>query len=185
MAPDGISSDPDNWDPFKDCTSFEMADFLFRRNQMPATQINEFFDLWAVNREPPFANHDDLYSTIDSIPLGNVPWSSLTVKYDGDIPADEEEVPPWMDAEYEVWYQDPQSVFRCQLGNPDFKDEINYAAIQEFDSDGQQTWSDFMTGKWAWKQSVCVSLVVLAIITDWSPRTRLLRMNKPTEDFLS
>ncbi|KAF8220598.1 hypothetical protein L208DRAFT_1332861, partial [Tricholoma matsutake] len=45
MAPDGVSSDPDNWDPFKDHTSFEMANFLFRRNQMPATQIDELFDL--------------------------------------------------------------------------------------------------------------------------------------------
>ena len=29
MAPDGVSLDPDHWDPFKDHTSFKMAEFLF------------------------------------------------------------------------------------------------------------------------------------------------------------
>ena len=73
---------------------------------MPGTQVNVLFDLWAASgkndTEPPFASHNDLYETIDSIELGDLPWICFTVKYSGPLLVGEFMAPTWMMTEYEV-----------------------------------------------------------------------------------
>lgn len=59
--------------------------------------------------------------------------------------------------EYEVWYRDLRVVIRNQLANPDFKNEIDYAPVQEFGSNGERRWKNFMSGNWAWSNAVRVS----------------------------
>jgi hypothetical protein len=76
------------------------------------------------NDDPPFAAHQDVYDTIDEIPIGGVPWQSFTFIYDGPKP---EDAPKWMDAEYTVWYQDPHKLFLNMLKNPDFEKAFDYA----------------------------------------------------------
>ena len=93
--------------PFRNRVEFEAAEFLFCKDQMSASHIDALLDLWAAtlekhNDHPPFANHRDLYQTIDSIPLGDVPWQSFAVKFCGDKP--DVNVPPWMNGSYDVWY---------------------------------------------------------------------------------
>jgi hypothetical protein len=145
----------DDFAPYDSRVEFEIADFLFRRNQMPGTDIDELMDLWNTFHpveDPPFAGHDDLYDTIDSTLLGDVPWESFSVKYLGTIP--DTNVPPWMLASYDVWFRDPQKILDNQLCNPDFNHEIDYAAKQVFGEDGQRKYQDLMSGQWAWNQSV-------------------------------
>jgi len=53
---------------------------------MSAKNINTLLDLWAAtllkhHDSPPFANHSDLYETIDSTPLGSVLWQSFSLTY--------------------------------------------------------------------------------------------------------
>ena len=144
------------WDPFHNRAQFEIADFLYRRNQMPGIQIDVLFDLWAASddaMEPPFANHEHLYETIDSIQVGDLPWICFTVKYNGPLPA-VGEVPTWMTAEYEVWCRDLRLLMSGQLANPDFDGEIDYTPLQTFGPTGKREWSNVMTGNWAWKQAV-------------------------------
>ena len=67
---------------------FEVADFLYRRNQMSGGDTDFIFHLWAAslaahNDTPPFKNHAEMYETIDSTPVGDVPWESFTLEYDG------------------------------------------------------------------------------------------------------
>ena len=54
-----------------------MADFIYCRNQMPADQIDDLMDIWAATlpagSDPPFADHDDIYDTINKIAIGEVP----------------------------------------------------------------------------------------------------------------
>ncbi|KAH7905023.1 hypothetical protein BJ138DRAFT_1138389 [Hygrophoropsis aurantiaca] len=110
----------------------------------------------AWRAKPPFRSHEDMYTTINSIKHGEVPWESLTVTYrdpnnpDGEIPVDS---PSWMHGEYEVWYRNPRELLRNQLSNPDFKDEFDYAPRHVFGDDDNRIWSDFMAGNWAWKQA--------------------------------
>ncbi|KAH7903406.1 hypothetical protein BJ138DRAFT_1120420 [Hygrophoropsis aurantiaca] len=121
----------DSWAPFNDRSHFELADFLFQRNQMPGAQVDGLMHILAAlyNTPPLYQGHNDLYDTIDSIPHGEVPWESLTVKYhdpnnpDGDLNPNS---PPWMHAEYDVWFRNPRELLRNQLSNPDFDGEFDY-----------------------------------------------------------
>lgn len=71
------------------------------------------------------------------------------------MPDNEEDIPPWMLEEYEVWYRNPRVVLRNQLANPDFKDKIDYAPVREFDENGERRWKNVMSGNWAWNNAVC------------------------------
>jgi hypothetical protein len=102
-------------------------------------------------QDPPFADHTDLYSTIDAIQQGDVPWESFSVQYSGPLP--EGEVPEWMTQKYEVWFRSPLGIFEKQLANPDFKDEIDWAPKRIF-KDGKRQFVDLFSGNWAWKQAV-------------------------------
>ena len=73
---------------------------------MSAGNFDILFQLWAASLAPyndalPFASHSDLCKTIDSMPIGGIPWRSITLSYNGMKP---ENAPPWMQAEYTVWY---------------------------------------------------------------------------------
>ena len=89
---------------------------------MSAGDIDFILQLWAAfltahHESPPFSNHTEMYSAIDSTPLGDVPWESFSLEYD-------------------VWFQDPLGLVHKILSNPDFRDEIDYALVQEYNSNG-------------------------------------------------
>jgi hypothetical protein len=76
---------------------------------MLAGDIDVLLDLWAASLfchgdHPPYADHIDVNETIDSIPHGDVHWQSFTTMYNGERPQNGEDVPLWMDAEYDVWF---------------------------------------------------------------------------------
>jgi len=125
---------------------------------MSAGDIDQLLTLWAASLVqhddlPPFSNHADLYQTIDSTLLGDVPWESFSLKYNGVLPQGEK--PSWMTSEYDIWFRDPRAVVRNLISNPDFKGEFDYAPYQEYDTNGNHRFQDFMSGNWAWKQAVC------------------------------
>ncbi|KAF8267186.1 hypothetical protein EI94DRAFT_1841881 [Lactarius quietus] len=100
----------------------------------------------------PFQNHKNMYQTIDRTPLGDIPWSSFSLQYNGEKPMDK--VPQRMDASYEICYCDPHTVIHSILGHPDFKDDMDYVPYCEYDaSTGEWLWQDFMSGDWAWIQA--------------------------------
>ena len=77
---------------------------------MSAGNIDFISSLWAAslahhNDVPLFKNTKAMYNTIDSTPLGDVPWQSFTLNYNGNLP--DGKVPPsWMEVNYGVWYRD-------------------------------------------------------------------------------
>lgn len=124
---------------------------------MSGKKIDELMDIWAAFNEgdtsPPFANSKDLYDVIDAIEVGDVAWQSFSVKYNGEIP--EGSTPPtWKTSAFEVWYRNPLQVLEGQLGNRDFKTELDFAPKQVFAKNGKRQYSDFMSGNWAWDQAV-------------------------------
>ncbi|KAM6496272.1 hypothetical protein JOM56_008978 [Amanita muscaria] len=163
LPPDSMPPSPEpaitGWEfqPFADHAEFSLAEFLYTRNQTPAMQIDRLMDIWACKTPetgPPFADHKDLYDAIDSIELGDAPWQSFAVSYSGDLPSDEDfELPPWMTAEYEVWYRNPLAVLENQLANPVFKGHFHAAPYREWNSAGERVWGDVMSGNWAWRQA--------------------------------
>lgn len=96
--PRNLDGGPHNWMPYDNRLQFEVTNFLFRRNQMSAGDINFILGLWEAslavhNDEPPFSNATDLYNTIDSTPLGDLAWESFSLQYNGTQPASN--IPSW------------------------------------------------------------------------------------------
>lgn len=159
MPPPPRDSDrgPDDWTPYNNRLEFEVADFLYRRNQMSAGNINTLLALWAAslaihNDEPPFSDTAQMYNTIDSIPLGDIPWESFSLQYNGIKP--EDDIPSWMEADYDVWFRNARTLVHNMLSNPDFKSDFDLAPLQERTADGTHRFCNFMSGNWAWKQAV-------------------------------
>lgn len=67
----------------------------------------------------------------------------------------EQDVPPWMSADYDVWYRDPRLVAQNMLSNPDFDSEIDYQPYKEYVSGDNRRYSNLFSGDWAWNQAVC------------------------------
>jgi hypothetical protein len=138
---------------------------------MSASNIDQLLNLWAASLlphqdQPPFRDHNDLYKTIDAIPLGDVPWKSFSMSYTGELP-NNHEVPTWMESEFDVWYRNPHTVVHNMLANLDFKDQMDYAPYHEFETDGEQRYQDMMSGEWAWRQVVhhlCLDLTSLPLM---------------------
>src|SRR5271156_4579388 len=109
---------PDDWTPYRNRVEFETAEFLYCRTQMSASNIDTLLDLWASsllnhNDTPPFANHSDLYNTIDSTPIGDIPWQNFSLKYNEELSDDA--VPQWVTEEYEVWFRDPHLIIKNMI----------------------------------------------------------------------
>ncbi len=58
----------------------------------------------------------------------------------------------------EMWYHDPLKIVRELLGNPIFKDVMQYMPIQLFmGADGkEQVFNEMWTGEWWWRIQVCI-----------------------------
>lgn len=156
---------PNDWTPYENRTQFETAEFLYTQNQMSAGDINDLLKLWEAslavhNDKPPFLSERHLYDTIDATRLGDVKWEAFRLSYDEILPqaaqADDDGVPPWMTSKYEVWFRNPHALVKNMLSNPDFKDGFDYAPFQEYDSDRNHRFQDFMSGNWSWRQAVRV-----------------------------
>ncbi|KAK0449354.1 hypothetical protein EV421DRAFT_1889156 [Armillaria borealis] len=115
-------------------SSFELANLIYCCNQTPATQIDHLLQIWAITlsemESPPYADHNDLYATIDATTLGSVPWESFLVSYNNS------------------W-----ALLLNQLSNPDFAQEIDFAPKCVMDHYGKHRYQDFMSGNWAWQQA--------------------------------
>ena len=125
---------------------------------MSGAGINVLLDIWAAHSlklgvELSFLKHKDMYKTIDSIPLVNIPWESFSLYYQGEHPEDEHP-PAWMDTKYDVWFRDPRRFLHDLITNPDFQEEFNYFPYHDY-IDSKHVFQDFMSGDWAWKQAVC------------------------------
>jgi hypothetical protein len=150
---------PDDWSPYESRSSFELADLLFRRDQMSGSCISDLMQIWAstlLNQPenyPPFANKDDMYDAIDATQIGDIPWQSFLVTYNG--PLGDGNIVPWKVASYDVWFRDPLAVLKSQLSNPDFAKEMDFAPKEVHDTmTGCRRYQDFMSGQWAWRQAV-------------------------------
>lgn len=125
---------------------------------MSTKKIDYLMELWALDKAKtdslaPFTSYEHMYSTIDSIEQGDLPWHSFSMSYEAsdEAPADT----TWKQASYEVWYRDPTQVISMMLDNPDFCGQFDYAPYIESDARGLRVYSDFMSGKFAWRHSVC------------------------------
>ncbi|KAI6003231.1 hypothetical protein F5J12DRAFT_906210 [Pisolithus orientalis] len=122
---------------------FETTQLLFSQAQLSTGKIDQLLHLWALSLTPhqdtsPFADHTNLYKTIDATPTGDVPWESFRLKYSSKKPSEDS---------YDVWFWDPQVIIKNILSNTDFNAEIDYALYCEFSADSHSQ------SEWAWEQA--------------------------------
>jgi len=149
------SKNDDNWEPFDSRAQYELAHFLFTESASSVRDVDHLMDIWAAHCAPfdqsaPFDNDNDLKQRIDAINLEEVPWSSYSIRYTGEVPLLRPSA--WMKKTYEVWYRDPRQIIHNILANEDFNGEFDYTPFREM-RDGKREWSDFMSGNWAWNQA--------------------------------
>jgi hypothetical protein len=147
----------DDWAPFNNQLEFELVDFLYSRNQMPAQQIDTLLDIWGdslcrAGGQPLFKNHKDLYKTIDVIQEGDIKWQCFSLQYTHQ-PENEDHV-AWMEATYDVWYRCPRQMVHNLMGNPELADKMDFRPYREYDSrNNERRFQNFMGGDWAWDQA--------------------------------
>ena len=163
FLPDGAQLSPwnnpphANYAPYSSLESFQLADLLFCQNQMPQDQINNLMQIWAqtlpLGSDPPFSGAVDLYNTIHSTQLGDIPWKSFTVSYN--IQDEENCNASWKLKSFDIWFQDPHEVLKSQLAWQDFVDGMGFAPKQITELDTNVRWyKNFMSGQWAWDQAI-------------------------------
>jgi len=151
------NADPTNWGAFESKEGFEIAELVYHKAQMSAGNIDDLLRICFGGRVP-FLNHNELYSAIDSLDVGGVPWQSFSIQYDGGVHGDDgDNRPKWMSDVHDVFYRDPRLVVHEMLANPDFKDGMDFAPYRIFDKDGIRTYQHLMSGDWAWDQAVSSS----------------------------
>ena len=162
----GPQRSSDDWFPYESRTQFELADFLYRRNQMSKGDTDFLFTLMNTmlashGDQAPFCNHSDMHDTIDATTLGEVPWDHFTLNYTGPLPegVSRENMPGWMMEDHEIWFHDPVTLLENLLANPDFKDEFDYTPYQEYAADGSHQFCDLMSGDWSWREVVIVHFI--------------------------
>ncbi|KAG6809918.1 hypothetical protein H0H92_014099 [Tricholoma furcatifolium] len=154
--PPRTAPDDNDWTPYENKTQFRVADFLYRQVQMSASNIDHLLELWSHaatsehDNSSPFASHREMYDTIDATRFGDAPWKHFSIVYDGTTNSNEAF---WKSVEYEVSYRDPDAVIANMLDNPDFDGQFDYVPYVRRDQTGQRTWSDFMSGNYAWKHA--------------------------------
>lgn len=146
---------------------------------MSAGNIDKILELWnkslSGNGSAPFRNHSDMYSTIDSTPLGktfvssphilyfitqksvtlgDTVWKEFSLAFKSEPERDPGEPAAWKTEQFPVYYRDPLEIVKSMIANPDFKNEINFGPYREFNDRGKRRFRDFMSGEWAWRQAV-------------------------------
>lgn len=150
----------DDWGPYGDCLWFQIAELIFKRAELSAGNIDELCDLWGLSLgdnttggPPPYVDHKELHATINATTLGNIPWRSFKLQYNGERPSGT--VPSWMTKTYEFFYQSPDHIAREMLSNPEFDGHIDYVPYQDFThTDNTRRYEHLMSGDWAWTQAV-------------------------------
>ena len=134
--------------PFDTKAQFEIADLLYHCAEASTSNIDSLFEIWAqsvheFNAFAPFKDHNDMYATINSSVLRDVPWQCMVTGVPEDI---DKCVPSWMWTSYEVWYHDPEIVVSNMLSNTDFDGQFDMCPYIKLDEEGNHQWSNVMSG---------------------------------------
>ncbi|KAF8130074.1 hypothetical protein K438DRAFT_2135065 [Mycena galopus ATCC 62051] len=147
--------DPAAWAPFSSRVEFDFAKFHFVKLQNSVANSNTALDLWAasvmqLSGTVPWKNSNNLYSTIDKIQSGHMPWQTYQMRYSSPLPPGT--APRWMMQMYEVCTHGLRAVFCHQLEKTSFKGDIDMVPYWQFNHAGKCIWLNLMSGDWAWKQ---------------------------------
>ncbi|KAF8872520.1 hypothetical protein CPB84DRAFT_1854424 [Gymnopilus junonius] len=148
--------DSSDYSPFDTRAEFELSEWIFTTAEISASKIDQLMHILTAmypDQPPPAAKHIQIYEKIDAVLVGDVAWSSFTVKYNGPTTLGDDGKPPvWMTQDHEVWFRDPLLLLEGMIANPDFNGEIDFGP-KIVTKDGKRRYKNVMSGKWAWDQA--------------------------------
>lgn len=180
-APDPTLQNNNSWYPFEDRKAFDFAHYHFVEVETSKMKIVKALDHWAAaqletGRQIPWKNAKEMQSTIDAIQLGDCPWKTCRIRYQGPIPA--ENPPKWMTQTYELCMRNSKTLLHQQIRTPDFNGKIHYAPYMQFNSAGDQIWSNLMSSDYVWDQAVR-TLIFPISVSHWL-KQKIIASETPT-----
>jgi len=133
--------------PFNSEIQFKLADLLYHHAELSASNIDALLELWVEclaehDASTLFNSHEELYNTIDSSMLSDIPWQCLVTA----VPEKaDEHLPAWMQKGYKVWYCDPDAVVTAMLGNPDSDGQFDLQPYIDLDASRKHQWNNLMS----------------------------------------
>jgi hypothetical protein len=157
-APPSQQESDTGFEPFESREAFHLAEWIFELVQNTSAEVSELLRIWKshnltlnIGESPPFGNYEDVLTSIDNITVGSADWFSFTVRYNGDI---SEDSPNWQHEKFTVHTRSVRTVLRNILGTRELDGKIDYAAYEEFVQPDVRLYGNFMSGQWAYKESV-------------------------------
>ncbi|KAJ6454809.1 hypothetical protein C8R45DRAFT_1188877 [Mycena sanguinolenta] len=151
--------------PFADEEEWELAKWLIKN--VGHNQAEAFLKLPIIGDrvKPSFENKRAFLESIDRLPIG-AGWQIKHIPVTGDI-CDDNGKP--MTETAELWFRDPVDCVRELIGNPAFKDVMDYAPMRLFlDAEGKEEFiKEMSSAGWWWKMqlrlpkgSTCVPIIL-------------------------
>ncbi|KAJ7483023.1 hypothetical protein B0H11DRAFT_2232041 [Mycena galericulata] len=135
--------------PFADEEEWELAKWLIKN--VGHNQTEAFLKLPIITDrvQPSFDKKRTFLETIDSLPIG-AKWNIKHVPLVGDILDDNNE---FRTETAELWYRDPVECVKELMGNPAFKEVMDYAPKRLFvDAEGtEEVINEMSSASWWWK----------------------------------
>lgn len=158
------------WSPFEDEEEWLLAEWLIRNVGQKQTDVflklpivSFFFKLavFVINEQQiqnrtrlTYKNNQNFLKRIDSLPTQASQWTCDIITSTGDqLTDDGEPVPP---ERLELWRRDPVECMKELMGNPIFKESLEYAPHKQFlDEEGNiRVFEEMWTGDWWWNTQV-------------------------------
>ncbi|KAH9040822.1 hypothetical protein EDB84DRAFT_1587510 [Lactarius hengduanensis] len=141
-----------DWGAFESKEGFEMAELLYSKAHISAGHVDTLLNIME------WSSGNTCMLAIDELTVGDVPWQSFTVNYDGELSDDVDGAQPkWMSDVHEVFYRDPHLIVRGMLTNPDYEGGMDFGPYRAFDKDGTRVYEHMMSGDWAWEQATKIA----------------------------
>ncbi|KAK7059284.1 hypothetical protein R3P38DRAFT_3303354 [Favolaschia claudopus] len=151
--------------PFADEEEWELAKWLIKNVGHNAAEAFLKLPIVTDRVKPSFDNKRSFLDSIDQLPIG-AGWKVEHVTLTGDI---KDENGKSMTETNELWFRDPVECVRELIGNPAFKDVMDYAPTRLFvDAEGKEEFlKEMSSASWWWKMqlrlpigSTCVPIIL-------------------------
>nr|GAT52132.1 predicted protein [Mycena chlorophos] len=153
------------WAPFDDEADWALARWLVEAG-VSKGKIEEFLKLDKIKfgAKPSYRSAYTFYQKIDALPSGPA-WSCDVIKLTGDKIGDDGKP---MEEEVEFWYRDALECIEDIMGNPAFKEHMNYAPKRVYrDEEGtNREYSEMCSGDlwWGLQGKIPVGHMVVPVI---------------------
>ncbi|KAF8814138.1 hypothetical protein BYT27DRAFT_7206323 [Phlegmacium glaucopus] len=165
------------WAPFETEKEWELARWLMTAG-VSQKKIDAFLKLESIKGDtvPSFHNAWSLLNKFDNLPHGPE-WKFTPFQIVGDI---EDHRGEFQTEEAELWHRDPIDCIKELLGNPVFKDKLNYAPSKVY-QDAERTnreYGEMWTADWWWDtQKLLPEGATIAPVILSSDKTNLSRFS--------